>query len=295
VERALVTDARVADMAKAADRVGDVVRLITEIAGQTNLLALNATIEAARAGDAGKGFAVVAGEVKALAAQTGRATEEISAQIGAIHAATTQAVEAVRAVTESIGQVDQVASAIAAAVEQQTAVTQTIVTNVQSVSVAAQHATTAMREISIASERTDAASRTVLAGADEVGRNAGTLQVEVGQFLAAMQTDERDRRLYQRTPGNGGVAVLRPPGRGEVRATIQDISRGGMALCADWVAEPGTQVEVMLPAADGPVMARVARSTGGVLGLTFQQDPRMLARIDLALVHVQSLASRKAA
>ncbi len=92
MERANVTDAKVGGMAAAADRVGDVVRLITDIAGRTNLLALNATIEAARAGEAGKGFAVVAGEVKALATQTAKATDEIAAQIGAIRASTGEAV-----------------------------------------------------------------------------------------------------------------------------------------------------------------------------------------------------------
>ena len=104
-------------MAAAADRVGDVVRLITDIASRTNLLALNATIEAARAGEAGKGFAVVAGEVKALATQTAKATDEIATQITAIRATTGEAVSAVRDVTASIGEVNEVATAIAAAVE----------------------------------------------------------------------------------------------------------------------------------------------------------------------------------
>jgi methyl-accepting chemotaxis protein len=103
VERASETDSKVGGMAAAAERVGDVVRLISDIAGQTNLLALNATIEAARAGEAGKGFAVVAGEVKALAAQTAKATEEIATQIGAIRGATSEAVNAVHEVSAAIG------------------------------------------------------------------------------------------------------------------------------------------------------------------------------------------------
>jgi methyl-accepting chemotaxis protein len=126
VERAAETDAKLASLAQAADRIGDVVRLIPDIAGQTNLLALNATIDAAQAGNAGKGFAVVAGEVKALAAQTVSATEQIDAQIGAIHAATGDAVGAVRKVGEAIGQVEAVATTIAAAVEQQPAAPQEI-------------------------------------------------------------------------------------------------------------------------------------------------------------------------
>ena len=128
---AATTDAKVGSMAAAADRVGDVARLITDIAGRTNLLALNATIEAARAGEAGKGFAVVANEVKALATQTAKATEEISTQIAAIRAATGEAVTAVRAVGAAIGEVSEVATAIAAAVEEQAAATRDIAASVQ--------------------------------------------------------------------------------------------------------------------------------------------------------------------
>ncbi len=177
VERAAVTDAKVGGMAVAADRVGDVVRLITDIAGRTNLLALNATIEAARAGDAGKGFAVVAGEVKALAMQTAKATGEIATQITAIRSATSgEAVAAVRDVSAAISEVSQVAAAIAAAVEEQASATREIASSVQTVTASTHDATTAMQEVSAISERTDAASDKVLTGADEVSRNADTLR-----------------------------------------------------------------------------------------------------------------------
>jgi methyl-accepting chemotaxis protein len=105
VDRARETDKTVAGLSDTADKIGDVVRLITDIAGQTNLLALNATIEAARAGEAGKGFAVVVSEVKTLASQTARATDQIGAQIAAIRSSTTEAVDAVRDVGVAIGQV----------------------------------------------------------------------------------------------------------------------------------------------------------------------------------------------
>jgi methyl-accepting chemotaxis protein len=295
VERTSVTDAKVADMAAAADRVGQVVQLINAIASQTNLLALNATIEAARAGDAGKGFAVVAGEVKALAAQTAKATEQISTHIDAIRASTAETVTAVREVGISIGQVDQVASAIAAAVEQQAAVTQSIVSSVQSVTLATQDATRAMREVSQVAETTDAASRTVLSGADEVSANAARLQDEVGQFLRAMATtNDEDRRMYERVPGNGALARWQAPG-GEMHAAIVDISRGGLGLRCDWKVEAGSELQIMLPGADGTATARVARSERGQLGLTFRQDAATLARVDLALRHIGGPQRRAAA
>ena len=194
-ERASVTDTKVGGMAAAADRVGDVVKLITDIANRTNLLALNATIEAARAGEAGKGFAVVAGEVKALATQTAKATDEIGAQIGAIRTATGQAVAAVRDVTTAIGEVNEVATAIAAAVEEQAAATREIAASVQTVTTATQDATRAMQEVSSISELTDASSAKVLSGAADVGRDAETMRGEVMEFLAAMaKTDDEDRR-----------------------------------------------------------------------------------------------------
>jgi methyl-accepting chemotaxis protein len=186
VHRASATDAKMTSMAALADRIGDVVRLITDIAGQTNLLALNATIEAARAGDAGKGFAVVAGEVKGLATQTAKATEEIATQVAAIRTATTEAVDAVRDVATAIGEVEQVATAIAAAVEEQASSTREIAAGVQSVTASAQQANEAMQEVSSIAEQTDEASSKVLSGASDVGRNADTLRAEITQFLEAM-------------------------------------------------------------------------------------------------------------
>jgi methyl-accepting chemotaxis protein len=295
VERTSATDAKVSDMAAAADRVGHVVQLINAIAAQTNLLALNATIEAARAGDAGKGFAVVAGEVKALAAQTAKATEEIGRNIGEIHAATAQAVNAVREVGVSIGQVEHVAAAIAAAVEEQSAVTQGIVSSVQTVSVATQDATRAMHAVSQAAEVTNTASRTVLAGADDVSANAARMRDEVSQFLRAMaNTSDEERRLYQRIPGNGTFVRLRTSG-GELRASIQDISRGGLALSCDWHSEPGAEVMAVLPGTETAVATRVVRAGGGHLALAFLQDATTLALVDQALRHIGQSATRAAA
>jgi uncharacterized protein YoxC len=125
------TNAKVQALAAAAQKIGDVVKLINDIAGQTNLLALNATIEAARAGEAGKGFAVVASEVKSLATQTAKATEDIAAQVKAIQAATGDSVQAIEGITGTIGRINEIATTIASAVEEQGAATQEIARNVQ--------------------------------------------------------------------------------------------------------------------------------------------------------------------
>jgi methyl-accepting chemotaxis protein len=280
-------------MAALADRIGDVVRLITDIAGQTNLLALNATIEAARAGDAGKGFAVVAGEVKGLASQTAKATEEIAAQIAAIRAATAEAVTAVRDVTTAIGSVEQVATAIAAAVEEQASSTREIAAGVQAVTVSAQEANKAMQEVSTIAGQTDLASARVLSGADDVARDADRLRTEVTQFLEAMaNATENDRRQSERIPGDGALAVVSRPGGGQERAPIEDISRGGVALRLAWQAETGAQISMELPGADGPVTGRVVHRHDGVAGLVFPSDATTTRRVNQALLRIGGDAGR---
>ncbi|WP_368044677.1 methyl-accepting chemotaxis protein [Sabulicella glaciei] len=189
VARAQATDATVSGLSEAAARIGEVVRMIGDIAGQTNLLALNATIEAARAGEAGKGFAVVASEVKTLAAQTAKAMEEISAQIAAVRGATEEAVGAVREVTAAIGRVDETAAAIAAAVEQQGAATRAIAASVQTVARTTEEATHAMREVAEVAEGAGASGRSVLSAAEDVARISGTLWEEVDRFLSAVRSD----------------------------------------------------------------------------------------------------------
>ena len=170
-------------LSQASARIGDMVGLISSIAGQTNLLALNATIEAARAGEAGRGFAVVAAEVKSLAAQTARATEEIGTQIGQIQSVTGEAVAAIGSITMRIREINGVSSSIAAAVEEQGAATQEIVRNVAQASIGTSEVTSNITGVAQASEETGAAASQVLSAASELSRQSEHPRDEVARFL----------------------------------------------------------------------------------------------------------------
>ena len=187
VEDARRTDTIVRALADGAQKIGDVVLLITGIAAQTNLLALNATIEAARAGDAGKGFAVVAGEVKNLATQTAKATEEIGTQIRQIQDATGEAVQAIKAIGTTIEEVNVIASNIAAAVEEQGAATAEIARNVQQTAASTQEVTATIAGVSQAANDTGAAAGQVLGAASGLSRQAEQLTGEVNAFVAGVR------------------------------------------------------------------------------------------------------------
>jgi methyl-accepting chemotaxis protein len=177
------TDATVRLLAEGAKRIGEVVSLISNIAGQTNLLALNATIEAARAGESGKGFAVVASEVKTLAAETAKATEEVAAQVGAIQAATEQAVAAISGIGAIVEEVSQISSAIAAAVEEQGAATREIARNVQEAASGTTQVSATIGEVGRATQITGDGAKDVLVAASDVARQAEGMREEIGNFL----------------------------------------------------------------------------------------------------------------
>jgi methyl-accepting chemotaxis protein len=184
VLQAQQTDGRIGKLSRAAQEIGDVVKLITAIAEQTNLLALNATIEAARAGDAGRGFAVVAAEVKSLASQTAKATDEISSHITGMQGATQESVSAIKEIGGTIGQISAIASSIAGAVEQQSSATQEIARSVQNVAQGTHEAAANIMQVNRGATETGSASEEVLNSAKTLSSESTRLRQELDNFMA---------------------------------------------------------------------------------------------------------------
>jgi methyl-accepting chemotaxis protein len=174
---------QVTGLSDAADQIGDVLALIQDIAEQTNLLALNATIEAARAGEAGKGFAVVASEVKSLATQTQKATEQIRQQIEGVQSESKTAVGAISGIREVIAQVTEISQSIAAAIEQQTAATSEIARNAQQAAAGTHEVSSSVQGVSEASQQASAASTELLASSNSLAEQGEALRERMKSFI----------------------------------------------------------------------------------------------------------------
>jgi len=230
VTAAASAETSIGDLQSAVMRIGEVTRLISEIASQTNLLALNATIEAARAGEAGKGFTVVASEVKSLATQTAKATDEITQQIGAVQAATARAVEVVHEIGTSIRGVEAMSTAVASAIEEQTATTAEIARSVTETSVAAQEVAERISDVS----READVSRT---RAGEVSDVSGLVANGIDQLrqilvrVVRTSTKEVDRRRKPRYRlDRGGELTV---GSATCKVQVENCSEGGALLIAN--------------------------------------------------------------
>jgi hypothetical protein len=233
---------------------------------------------------------VVAGEVKALAAQTAKATAEIGAQIETVRSATEDTVAAMDEIGGIIGRMGEVSTAISAAVEEQSVTTREIASSIQGVAGSTARAARAMENVVQGADRAGDASRNILTDAAEIGSEAEKLRREVEQFLSAVQNDAGERRRFERISGKGVAATLRLPGATPAKAVIQDISRSGVALRHSGTVAVGRDVEVDLPDAGGSVTGRVTRAAGGVIALDFSEEPSVLARIDRVLLSLSAVS-----
>lgn len=265
-ESAAKTHQDVACFVDVAERIGSIVETIRAIASQTDLLALNATIEAAQSGDAGRGFAVVAQEVKALAAQTANATEEVGAQIDAMQNATRTTVEAVRAITDKVGEINQMTGAIAAAVEEQDSATQEIARRVSMTASGTETAAEKSQAVSATSERTKNEADCIADGAKELARVTKEIAAAINEFIGVVGCDLDDRRTSLRHAAN--IEVKLEIGDQQHTATVRDLSATGAKLSKNVEIHPGTPMT--LHVAGQAVGARSVWKADGQTGVIFE-------------------------
>jgi methyl-accepting chemotaxis protein len=271
----------VTTLSDATGKIGEVITLINDIAAQTNLLALNATIEAARAGDAGKGFAVVANEVKHLASQTAKATEEIGIQITSVQTVTRDAVSAIQGIGKTISAITENASAIAAAVEEQTAATGEIARNVQQASTGTRDVTSSIGLVNEGAATTGGAAQQVLSTADELSMQSDSLASEVADFLAAIKT-AGDRRHSIRRAVQGPVSLLTNGER--INATLVDVSTDGGRISTALPYPAGMALEITL--SNLTVRARIVAVEDDCTRLQFALDTGTRDKLDATLTQM---------
>jgi methyl-accepting chemotaxis protein len=254
-------------LSESSRQIDAILELIRTIAARTNLLALNATIEAARAGEAGRGFAVVANEVKGLSEQTGRAVDDIVAQIGQMHQVTGAAVQAIRDINEKVSDIREMTLAIADSVSQQEEATREIAGNVTLAAKRSQEAAQNVRAVSVTAEKTDVEAGQLARASESVANAAARITEAMESFVSMVNTDIHERRAALRTRVSASVE-LEASGR-RLSAQMQDISVSGVKVTCDHSFRVGEPVTVVLDGA--AVSARAIWVDDGACGLQFLQ------------------------
>ena len=261
------TNRKMSHLARSAEEIGAVVAIIKAIADQTNLLALNATIEAARAGEAGRGFAVVATEVKSLAAQTARATDDITHKILGVQSASGEVAQAISTITATMSKVNEVTAAIAAAVAQQSQATREITLNVTQAADGSAEVARGVDGVAGAVVETNRAASGVEAASNNLAATARQLSETVESFLKEISGEIEDRRSADRHPADAEVGVT-VEGK-MARSRLYDISTTGMRIDNKGLIKAGQVLELTLPSGS-TIQAHVVWTNASEAGLRFQ-------------------------